>query len=366
MSKSPEYSDRYDRMTVDECRQLDRSFQERLSEIPEDDPERENKIHALVYAHNMHMWMRKGENAENKAATIREWEERDERQERLLASVEPRSDVSCLRCQEKMYFTDKYLDYGDKVDRVIMFYDCPNGCTPRRAFYNDGSEYHPKPHTCSKCHGPVTEEITREKHVIISTYTCERCHNVDRDEIDLSPKKEKEVIDEHFVQDRKKYCLSDEELSSYREGRRNIEQLSRLMKEIKARHENPTPEPPLPTLRMLKVIELRELVKNKLESASFEQVEMLPPTTEQGIQVKLSVLDGYKKRTDEEAVKVAQDTLERALKETNWRLVKGSLKSTLGALTMELKGYISETDVRRLLEAENPPKVSGKVDGITL
>lgn len=360
------YSDLYDRMTVDECRRLVKSFEERLAGISEDDPDREIKVQATAYAHNMYMWMRTGEAAENKDTTIRKWEERDEKQARLLASVEPQDDVFCLRCQTRMEFTDKHLDYGDKVDRVMLFYDCPNGCTPRRAFYNDGSEYRPKPHTCSKCHGFVTEKVIRDKQLIILTYTCEQCQNVDRNEIDLTPKKEKEPIDGLFVEDREKYCLNDEGLSSYRAGKFNIEQLGEMVKRWGEERKNPEAKKSLPTLRMLKAVELRELVKNRLEGVSFENIEMSTPVTEKGIQIKFSALDGYKNRTDEQASKVAKDTLERALKETNWRLVKNSLKSTLGALTMELKGYITDTDTQKLLTAEHPQISNGKIGNVTL
>lgn len=363
--KNVSYSDLYDRATVDQCRELVRSFEKRLSEIPAEEPDRDGKIRAVQVAHNFFLWIKKGERAEAKAAAIREWEKRDEKREDLLASSEPPKDVPCLRCREKLRFTDKHLDFGERGDRVIMFFECPNGCLPRRAFYNDGSEYRPKPSACNKCHASVVEKISREEHRILITSSCEQCKNVDEHDIDLTSKKTEE-IDEHFVEDRTKYCLDEEGLSSYRDGKFNLERMSKLSTKWKEERENPNPEKPLPTLRMLKVIELRELVKNSLESVSFEQVEVSTPTTEKGIQVRLSALDSHKKRTDEEAVKVARDTLERALKETNWRLLKGSLKSTLGALTMELKGYISETDARKLLETENPPKVSGKVDGITL
>ena len=359
------YSDLYDRVTVDECRELVRSFERGLSKIPADEPDRDEKIRVVQTAHNLFLWIKKGERAEAKAAAIRKWEERDQKREDLLASSDPPKDVSCLRCRERRRCTDKHLDFGEQGDRVIMFFECPNGCLPRRAFYNDGSEYRPKPSICNKCRAPVVEQISREDHRILIISTCEQCKNIDEHEIDLTPK-ETEEIDEHFVEDRTKYCFDEEGLSTYRDGKFNLERTSKLANKWKEERANPTPEKSLPTLRMLKVIELRELVKNKLESLSFEQVEVSTPTTEQGIQVKISALDGHKKRTDEEAVKVAQDTLESALKETNWRLMKGSLKSTLGALAMELKGYISETDVRKLLEAENPPKVSGKVDGITL
>jgi transcription elongation factor Elf1 len=199
-----------------------------------------------------------------------------------------------------------------------------------------GSEYRIKSSNCSACTGQKIEKTTRKKQLITTTSICKQCGHIDRNEIDLSPKPE--VIDEHFAEDRSKYCLSTDELAVYREGKANIEQLTKFLRELKIK-ENTNNETSLPKPQILKVIEVFQLVKNSLEGLRFEQIQMLTPATNDGIRIQFSVLDSDSSRSDAEAANASNDILEKSLKQTNWRLIPKSLKSTLGALNFELKGY---------------------------
>lgn len=302
------YSDLYDQLTVEECRRLVKSFEEGNVKIPSDYPQREQKIVAHNMAQKFLLWHTTGERAAKKAETIRAWMTLDARQEKLVVEVEPRSDIYCLRCRERMRFMDKHLDSSEKGDRVLLFYECLKGCLPRRAFYNDGSEFRSKPHTCAKCHSSVSEKSTRNGELIIITSICEKCGYSETEEMDLSPRKQE--IDEHFAEDRVKYCLSDNELHQYQDGMRHM------------------------------------------EGMNFAKVEISNPTTSEGLRVKLTALDNDRKRSDSEAITATKSALEIALKDTNWRVVKNSLSLTLGALLAELRGYVSETEIRQLFEAE--------------
>ncbi len=94
------------------------------------------------------------------------------------------------------------------------------------------------------------------------------------------------------------------------------------------------------------------LLTKTLEGMNFVRVEISSPTTSDGLRVKLTALDNDRKRSDSKAIKATKSALETALEETNWRVVKNSLSSTLGALLAELRGYVSETEIRQLFEAE--------------
>lgn len=344
------YSDFYDRLTVEKCRRLVKSFEEGDAEVPVDDPQREAKIAAHKTARWFLLWHTTGERAAKKAERIREWLARDARQEQLVANAEPRSDIYCLRCREQMQFMDKHLESSDKGDRVLLFYECPKGCLPRRAFYNDGSEFRSNPRVCTKCHSSVSEKSTRNGDLIIIASTCEKCGHTETEEMDLSPRKEK--VDEHFTEDRLKYCLSDDELRKYQDGMRNMEAMARLGKEFEEEKRNTRTEEQIINIKKLRVIEIQELLTKTLEGLNFVKVEISNPNTSEGIRVKLTALDNDRKRSDSGAMKTAKDALEMALQETNWRLVKNSLSSTLGTVMAELRGYVSEIEIRQLFEAE--------------
>jgi len=344
------YSDLYDRLTVEECRRLVESFEEGNAEIPADDPQREQKIMAHNMAHELFLWRTTGERAAKKAERIREWLVQDARQEKLLADTEPRSDIYCLRCREQMQFMDKHLESSNKGDRALLFYECPKGCLPRRAFYNDGNEFRSRPHTCIKCHSSLSEKSTRKGDLIIITSICEKCGHVETEEMDLSPRKQE--IDEHFAEDRVKYCLSDNELHQYQDGMRRMEGMARLGKEFEEQNRNIQTEERVINVKKLRVVELQELLTKILEGMNFVRVEISNPTTSEGLRVELTALNNDRKRSDSEAIKATKSALETALEETNWRVVKNSLSSTLGALLVELRGHVSETEIRQLFESE--------------
>jgi hypothetical protein len=95
----------------------------------------------------------KGDRYLHKEETIRDWMVADEARDELYESAEPPADVRCLKCRSIMNLLDKNLYTGglNEPDRVLFMFDCPNGCLPRRAFYDNGEEWKPKPNPCPKC-----------------------------------------------------------------------------------------------------------------------------------------------------------------------------------------------------------------------
>ncbi|MBI2473983.1 hypothetical protein HYV70_05530 [Candidatus Uhrbacteria bacterium] len=346
-----EYSDFYDRLTVKECRWYEEAHKKRLNEIPSDEPDRDEKVRLLVAANKLLLWMKKGERAAMKHARIREWIERDLRHQKLVDDTEPRNDISCLRCYSKMNFMDKHFDSSSDQERVILFYECPNGCLPRRAFFNDGNEYRIKPHTCTKCNAVVKQTSTRTDNIVTFDSVCESCGNNDHEEMDFSPKIK--PIDEHFSEDRMKYCIDDQELKVYLESRESMKQMGEFVKRMKSNEEESKTTEHIQNIRKLRVIELQELLVKTLQDVGFTQVHIKNPSTSNGLRIQLSAFDTNKDRSDITATKVANSVLKTALQETNWRIVKSSVHSTLGALIGVLRGYVDNHEIRRLSEQEN-------------
>ena len=371
---SQSLSDYYDRQTVEECRRMVESERNRLAEIVETDPDADEKRRTIQSAYRLAIYFSAGNRALQKREIIRRWGEDEARREQkkiqqqtFLDKVRPRSDIHCLRCSNLTKFEMKDLYDSDGIrDRAILFYACPDGCLPKRAFFDDGTEYRPKPFHCEKCNAVVTRtESKRDGHVITTSYPCSSCGHPNTDTIDLTPREEKPIIDEHFVEDREKYCLSDEATEAYRAGQENIKQLGEFMKRFKDRESDQKFEDRLKSIRSIKVADLSTLLAPVLKAENFASLELANPTISKDVRVKFTVQDTDSLRSERNAVRTFVASVERTVLQTNWRLVKGSVAYALGILTGEFRGYRNETELRQLLEKEKQPTEAENPSGET-
>lgn len=317
------------------------------------------------FLYDIIIYFKKGERAEGKEKYIRDRLETDRKREELLASTQPQTNIPCLRCQTRMTFDLKSLETSidGKHDRVLLLYSCPNKCVPGRAFYDDGEEWHPKKNHCEKCRSTVETDTTRSGDEITFTDSCSHCGHIKQHVMNLSVNDQGGVVDDHYAEDRARFCMTDEELSEYTRGRFQMEKFSETVRSIQERLEGEkSVEEVDVSIRILCVMELQVLVTETLEKESFVKVTLSDPTNGDGLRVKVSAFDNDAKRTDDASKKSAKTALEAALSETNWRLVKGSINVTLGALAGVINGYTSETEVINLIKAEKGSKVSRNND----
>ena len=200
------YIDLYDKHTVEMCREIEKEFRGTKNEIAKIWGEciREIKLHTT-----------KGERYLNKKETISEWEQKDREKDNVFNSATAPKNIRCLTCGNELYEISKDLhDWSsDNKIRVLFMYECPNKCLPRRAFFDDGSEWQAKPRLCPKCRLKLAILHKKEPNKIITTETCNGCGYKDVDVLNLAHKKKK--VDKNFIKDRERFCLSDKEGSDY-------------------------------------------------------------------------------------------------------------------------------------------------------
>lgn len=226
------YIDLYDRHTVERCRSMEKRY------VEDDSPPRNKKMSKeqdraiREWAHNLMLTFEKGERYLNRDKTINDWMERDRSKDELYENAQAPDDIHCLTCRNRLTPTFKELWYEtDKPERVLFMYDCPNKCLPRRAFFNDGEEWRIKPHLCVSCGSPTRHTADDDGTRLVTTYTCSKCDHIEKDEL-VWTKKEDEY-DEHFAEDRDRYCLSEEEGRKFQDMKWNMEQAGRFMEEWK-------------------------------------------------------------------------------------------------------------------------------------
>lgn len=343
------YSDLYDRLTIEECRRLEkRGISEdhiaiETSKSKKDKIKKEFKVKVVVPTI---LYFVKGERYKKKSETIREWMERDEAKDKKLENAVVPTDIFCKKCGSEMTATLKHL-HGDELkgeERVLIFFECPNKCKPRRAVFEDGKEWC-LIHRCEKCNTEVEIKDTKNGDIITTTYTCKNCGHKGKEIIDFNLPKEK--IDKNFERDRKRFCLSVEEGQKYIESSAKLEHFSEWMKEIK---EKEKVGKAIAKIKKLPVAGLKKLLVPKLEKAGYSKLEFSKPEISRDVIVEFTIQDNKEDREEYDSRSQLKKLLKQNLENTNWRLMSEGVYYKLGILTGKLRGYENDEDLLRLVK----------------
>ncbi|PIR98074.1 MAG: hypothetical protein COT89_01390 [Candidatus Colwellbacteria bacterium CG10_big_fil_rev_8_21_14_0_10_42_22] len=349
------YSDLYDQTTVERCRWIENFHKEYKApkavtkDASKDDLEKITRI-TLYYD----LLFTTGERYLNKEKTIQEWIERDTAKDELYNSAEAPEGIRCLTCSSSMTATFKDLHspgLDDAKDRVFFMYDCPNKCLPRRAFFDDGEEWKPKPHLCPKCGSELKSDDERKGNKIITTETCVSCSYKKTDELDLSPKKEK--VDKDFEKDKARFCLTEEKGQEYIKTKGQLEGMKQLVDELKERDENKDLYDKVAKLKKLTIVQLQKTLAPVLEKKGYIDLSFETPEMEHDVRVAFTVKDGKDGREEYDSRMQLKKSIEGALRSTNWHLMSDGVTYRLGILMGRLRGYEREEDLLKLVERQS-------------
>jgi len=295
----------------------------------------------------------KGDRYLDKAETIKKWMDRDGAKDELLASAKP-PEVQCLKCGSDLIpnFKDLHDGWPDKEDRVLFMYDCPEGCLPRRAFFNDGEEWRPKPHLCSKCNSEVEGKNKRKGNVITTTYVCSKCGHKEKDVLDLDEKPKPEKPDPDFEKDRKRFCLSAKEGSEYLASQAKFEQLQKMVDGWKEKEKNKELYDKVAKLKKLTVADLQKLLASALKKEEYVRLEFSKPEIGKDVIIGFTVQDNKAGREEYDSKHQLQKLFKSTLEKTNWRLMSDGVSYRLGILSGRLRGYELEEDLLGLIKRD--------------
>ena len=226
------YADLYDRYTVEHCRWIEKPLSEENRKPVEGKKISKKKLILVENAaKHMILHFQKGERYLNKEKTIREWMDADQAKDDLYENAQAPEDIRCLTCRNRLVPTYKQLwSIGEKGDRVLFMYDCPNKCMPRRAFFSDGEEWRITPNLCPRCKADLDDKVEENEKGLFTTSTCPKCGYMVTDRYEWKHKKEEE-IDTNFAKDRDRFCLAEEEGKKYQEEKWRLEGLKKFMGE---------------------------------------------------------------------------------------------------------------------------------------
>lgn len=371
------YLDRYDLHTVEECLDTVKMFQEvyQKSSTSEEvkDVLKEEKVKALNYMLNLHLFGIKAKRFEKKQETIRKWMEDDKLKQDKQDYTPTPEGIICPLCNAPMHFNiTKHLDssYDSPIMRMMFLFKCST-CTKQQWVYDDSEIRVSKPDLCPKCKKEIYLTYSRKGKVITTKYKCKACGYSKKEVEDLAKKdkewekqqaqwkKEEEESKKLLEKYRTEYCLSDKEGKEYVETVEALEVGHEVYEEEKQKYDDKAYQVAV-NLKKLKILDLEKLLSEKLLKENYVKFALDKPDMGRFVVVPFSVLDATSTRRQN----ISEDTLKKLIKntleDTNWRLMSDGIHYRLGYLSGSLKAYEQEEDLLELSGAKKevkPPKI---------
>lgn len=346
------YIDLYDKLTVEHCRRF-----EQLHMVGDDDIfdktgkeySKEEITRIRQATSEFHLYFVTGEEYKKKDETIRKWTERDRQKDLKIENAEEPQLVRCKTCASTMSCSSKDLWSCD--DKVQFFFDCPNGCKPRRLLYEDGTERVFKPTLCPECSHEVknTSEKLNE-HIVTTTYTCPQCDHSYTDELDLTPKEE--VEDPDFEKDRERFCLTDKKGMDYVTWSANLKAFGKSMDKQRERDEKKEIYEKVAELKKLTVPQLKEYLLTIFEKENYSNLIFEKPDMGRIVSIEFSI-EEMETENERVSMQKLKKLLQNNLEETNWRLMSDGVSYRLGMMSGRIRIYEDQDDLAKLIEKKH-------------
>ena len=340
-----EYSDLYDKATVDYCRDIEKLWFDPKNKPPKNKGKNLSKKQLKAFF-EFHLYFITGEKYSKKEDVINKWMQKDEERDKLLEETPPPELIRCDTCDSLMESEDKNL-WGNKDDRVLFFFVCPNKCLPNKGVFDNGEVWKSTPTLCEKCNSEMKRGSEKVKNKIATTeYSCTNCDYSFTDEFDLRTKKEKP--DPNFEKDIARFCLDKEKGDKYLDFKRRMKGIAEIIEEHKEKEKNKDLYKKVEKLKKLTIPQFKEYVVKILKDTHYSNLIFDKP--DMGRIVSLSfTLEDPKTENEYDSKNNLKKLLKEKLEDTNWRLMSEGINYRLGVLSGKFRIYENEDELVNLL-----------------
>lgn len=353
------YEDMYDRHTIEWARRDFKYFMQFRDEwfkiMPDEKPDSFRSTFHLNWIYMLMCGNSLVDRYYGRDEDIQKSMAKDEAKDQQIADARLQNEPNCQHCgKQGLRIIDKSLmhrgeDYKyDDLEEVLFMLRCPH-CDKNSAFWEDGMDWERRHTKCPKCRSIMTEKTIRLKKSLKTTYACPSCKHSYQDKLDLSPKKEGKT-DPDFEEDLRIFCLRDKKTrDEHIDAKRRLEGMVQLGKEWKEKEDNKHIYDAMASLNKLKIPELTTILSPAIEKAGFIEFRLEQPKMGREVTIDFSCLDSKTNRADYDSRKVLKKTIDKALEETNWRLMSSGISYRLGYLSGSLRAYETEEDIKKLV-----------------
>lgn len=343
------YSDLYDRHTVKICREVEVETKAKYAAkvAAAKDEDKKYVSGAVWIVNHFELYSTKGQRFKNKEETIWKWKNADRLRDELLEKAVAPQGVCCLACGRHMVSDEGLSSSRGDADCVLFFYTCPNNHFPKRAFYDDGQEYIPKPIQCPKCQGKMTSDEQTKDNISTTTDTCTQCGHIETSTYTFSPDIS---TDTNYEEDRRKFCLSDEEGKEYIDFSESTRRFAEERKEREEKEKNKELYEAVAKIRKLPVGEIQKLLIPAFEEGGYLNLHFQPPEMNRDVAVPFSAIDNKGDRTEQASTDELKALIDTILQGTNWKLMAEGISYRVGYLSGRLRCLEREDDLLNLVK----------------
>lgn len=343
------YSDLYDLRTVKECL----GSHESAIKVPPQKT-KESKVRAISLTIDIFTYYVKGERFRNKFGTINEWMKKDKEKDDRVEKASTPQNIYCDFCSSKMEMTMKHL-HSDDI-RVMFWFECPKGCKRRKAIFDNGEEYKPKPNLCPKCSSEVKEISKKDGEIITTNIACPNCNYKTKEIMDFGKDRkewaEEQRQDQELLEKfRSKYCMTDKEGQEYISHVENMKHFVALMKETEEKQKDPAYQQAR-QVKKISVVELEKLLNETFEKEKYIKLIFDKPELDRFVIIPFTVQDSDSKQEENDSRNKLKKLIIKTLEGSNWRLMSEGITYRLGYLSGKLKGYEREDDLAKFIKGE--------------
>jgi hypothetical protein len=359
------YEDRYDDVTVSICRMKEKIVEDAYQSLKakglpkltgedkDKDPERELiKVHNWTYYFEVE-WVA-GERWQQRDDKIQKMMNEDAGKDEQLAEARLTKEPLCVHCRKTgLRIISKDLMHRSRFrdkdkEQVLFMLDCP-ACEKRSAYWEDGTVWEGAQNPCPKCQTNMEHTSTQRAKVLTTTYTCPSCMHSYKDRYELGKYSKDEKPDPDYEKDKARFCFDEEAGKKYLDGRHNLESLRDVLAEMRERSDNKPVYDAVEELKKPKIAELSEILSPAMTKAGFSEFSLDKPEMGRDVFIGFNCLDTKADRDDHSSRKTLKQIVDKALKDTNWRLATDGISYRLGYLTGRLHAYEREDDLKKLV-----------------
>lgn len=368
------YEDRYDDATVAKCRSGERIVNDTFTTMEKKPGKKElaDKLPGWYLHYSQYYFLfvesAAAERAANREATIAKWMAEDQKKDERLASAHISGETFCRACGKDMRVVNKDYLHRDnrKEDDILIMFEC-GACNKRMAFWEDGTEWEGAKRECEKCGGKTISKHTKKQDVITWTETCEKCGHVKTETLDLNDNKsESEPVDPYLELDRKRFIFGSDMMFKYDQKLKHFERLAKLNTSVEDKVQHADVYDGIKQVKKLKIAQLKELLEPVFTKNGYSDFKLGDPQVGREVSLEFSCLDTKDDREEYQSKRTLHKAIEKALEDTNWRVMSAGVSYRLGFLSGSLRAHESEEDLKKLVEQRMKkgyvPKVEQKTE----
>ena len=352
------YIDLYDLYTIEECLEIidvyKTVYQKCNKEDQFKDMTQKEKLKNINWLIDKSLKLTKANRYKDKPKTIEKWIEKDKERQKIYDMATPK-DYYCRKCNVVMPQISKtfYIE-----NNVLFMYRC-DICKHTEAYYSDGREYTFDKDLCPKCKTELKSKakLFKSKNKVITYYSCPKCDykkqdelSIDHSEFETKKNEDRDKLEKY----RNKFVFNNKDGDTWIEILKALEYSSFAKADETRKVDNPINER-LAKIKKLQLTEIEKLLIKIFNGAGYTNLCFGKPEIGEYVEVSFTLQNEISNKKIKLIDNEIKKLLEKALEDTNWRLIKGSVSIRLGVIVGKLIGYEYDSDLIKILGMEDKP-----------